>query len=141
MSRPAAPLPFESTAETFVNVTRQLVREAAATGNTVIFGHGAQFILAGLPGVLHVRFVAPIPQRVERIMRRKAIDRAAAERWMREEDQRRSQYIRQYYDADWRDPSYFHLILNTALWDEETCIRLVLQAADEVRRGAEDSSG
>lgn len=130
----APQVPFESTSQTLVNVTRQLVREAAAAGNAVIFGHGAQFILAGQPGVLHVRFVAPLPFRVARVMRRASISRAEAERRVREEDQRRADYIRQYYQADWRAADPFHLILNTALLDEEACVRLVLQAVEELKR-------
>src|SRR5262249_25819447 len=122
------------TTEAFVAVTRQLVREAARTGNAVIFGHGAQFILAQQPGVLHVRFIAPLAFRVEQVMQRADISRAEAERRVREEDQRRANGIRQFYDADWHAPDPFHLILNTALWNEESCIRLILQAVDELAR-------
>src|SRR6266496_2602360 len=43
LSSPTSPIPFESTSQSFVEVTRQLVQEAARTGNVVIFGHGAQF--------------------------------------------------------------------------------------------------
>src|SRR5262245_35696328 len=43
--QPAPDIPFESTTQAFVAITRQLVQEAARTGNAVIFGHGAQFIL------------------------------------------------------------------------------------------------
>ena len=125
-------LPFESTTEAFVAVTRQLIQETARTGNAVIFGHGAQFILARQPGVLHVRFAAPLPARVERVMRRDALSRAEAERRVRSEDRRRSEYIRQFYDADWQAPDSFHLILNTALLDEEACIRLILDAVEEI---------
>src|SRR5215216_6017898 len=78
MSSPASPVPFETTTELFVEVTRQLVREAARTGNAVIFGHGAQFILADQPGVLHVRFIAPLPVRIERVMRRDGLSRNQA---------------------------------------------------------------
>ncbi len=134
VGRPLPPIPFESTTDTFVEVTRELVREAARTGNAVIFGHGAQFILAQQPGVLHVRFVAPFAARVERVMRRSGLSRAEAERRVRAEDQRRAQYIRQYYHADWHAPDPFHLILNTALLDEEACIRLILAAVDELQR-------
>src|SRR5262245_13468227 len=69
----AAAIPFETTAESFVAITRELVQAAARTGNAVIFGHGAQFILAQQPGVLHVRFIAPLPARVERVMRRSGL--------------------------------------------------------------------
>ena len=129
---PASSLSFESTTDVFVQITRQLVHEAAHTGNAVIFGHGAQFILARHPGVLHVRFVAPFPFRVERVMRRASLNQEEAERRVRAEDERRASYIRQYYHADWNAPDPFHLILNTALLEEETCIGLVLQAADKV---------
>ena len=134
ISTPASGLPFESTTQAFVEVTRELIREAARTGNAVIFGHGAQFILAKQPGVLHVRFIAPLAFRVERVMQREAISRAEAERRVREEDQRRANGIRQFYQADWHAPYPFHLILNTALWDEEACIRLVLHAVEERTR-------
>jgi cytidylate kinase len=125
---------FESTTEASVAITRQLIQEAARTGNAVIFGHGAQFILARQPGVLHVRFAAPFPARVERVMRRDTLSRAEAERRVRAEDRRRADYIRQFYDADWQAPDSFHVILNTALLDEEACIRLILDAVEEVGR-------
>ena len=141
ISSPASPLPFESTTQAFVEVTRQLVREAARTGNAVIFGHGAQFILAEQPGVLHVRFIAPLAFRVEKVRQRENISRAEAERRVREEDQRRANGIRQFYQADWDAPDPFHVILNTALWDEEACIRLVLQAVEErTRQSRNDGS-
>lgn len=135
------PLNFKSTTQEFVEVTRQLVREAALTGNAVIFGHGAQFILANQPAVLHVRFVAPFAFRVERVMQRDTISRAEAERRVKEEDQRRSNSIRQFYDADWYAPDPFHLILNTALWDEEACIRLVLHAAEQLAQRSQGYHG
>ncbi len=134
VGRLADGVPFESTTQAIVEVTRHLVREVAGTGNAVIFGHGAQFILSEHPGVLHVRFVAPFPMRVERVMRRKAIGRAAAERWVREEDQRRKDHIRQFYQADWGAPEPSHMILNTTLLSEETCIRLIMAAVDEINR-------
>jgi len=138
ISTPTSALPFESTTQAFVEVTRQLVHEAARTGNAVIFGHGAQFILAKQPGVLHVRFIAPVAFRVEHVMQREGISRAEAKRRVQEEDQRRANGIRQFYQADWHAPDPFHMILNTALWDEETCIRLVFQAVEELRRPQRD---
>ena len=134
VSMAAASLPFESTTDAFVEITRQLVHEAAHTGNAVIFGHGAQFILARHPGVLHVRFVAPLRFRVERVMRRASLNQAEAERRVRAEDERRANYILQYYHADWNALDPFHLILNTALLDEDACIRLVMEAVEELRR-------
>jgi cytidylate kinase len=131
----AAPtLPFESTTQSLVDVTRQLVKEAAQAGNAVIFGHGAQFILAGRPDVLHVRFIAPLATRSQHVMQRASISRADAERRIRDEDGRRAAYVQQYYGADWNAPDPFHLILNTATWDEEACVQLVLDAVAQLAR-------
>jgi cytidylate kinase len=142
ISIPASSIPFESTTQAFVEVTRQLVREAAHTGNAVIFGHGAQFILAGQPGILHVRFIAPLVNRVERVMRRESLSRTDAERRVQDEDQRRANAIRQFYQADWHAADPFHLLVNTALWDEEGCIRMILNALEELKRqsGGEGST-
>jgi CMP/dCMP kinase len=135
---PAPATPIESTTQAFVTITRQLIQEAARSGNVLIFGHGAQFILAEQPGVLHVRFVAPFQARVERVMGRDSVARAEAERRVRAEDQRRAAYIRQFYQADWHAPDPFHLILNTALLSEDICIQLVLNAVAELRRQSPD---
>jgi CMP/dCMP kinase len=137
----SVPAPVRVHTQVFVEITRQLVREAAHTDNAVIFGHGAQFILAKQPGVLHVRFIAPLPVRIERIMHRDALSRAEAERRVRDEDQRRANAIRQFYQADWYAPDPFHLILNTALWDEEACIQLVLRAVEERTRQPRSDGG
>jgi len=133
MSGPPPSVPFESTTDAFARVTRQLVLQAAATGNAVIFGHGAQFILADQPQVLHVRFVAPLPDRVARVMQREGIGATEAERRVRAEDQRRAGHIRQYFHADWNALDPFHLILNTSRLDESACIRLILDALEELK--------
>ncbi len=132
MRQPATPAVFESPTEAFVAATRELIQEAAQSGNAVIFGHGAQFVLAGRPGVLHVRCVAPFPYRVARVMQRERLTQEAAERRVRAEDQRRAAHIREHFHADWNSPEHFHLLLNTALWDVEACVRLVLAAVEEV---------
>src|SRR5204863_134529 len=96
----------------FIGAPQTLVVSALIA---LVFGHGARFILAGWPGVLHVRFIAPFPARIERVMRRAGVTRAEAERRVRAEDQRRAAYIRQFYEADWHSLDPFHLILNTEL--------------------------
>jgi len=74
-------------------------------------------------------------------MRRDGLSHAQAERRVRDEDQRRANAIRQFYHANWHAPDPFHLILNTALWDEEACIRLVLAAvAERTRQSSGDSN-
>jgi cytidylate kinase len=87
--------------------------------------------------VLHVRFAAPLPYRVERVMRRTGLSREQAAQRVHDQDQGRANYIRQYYQADWHAPDPLHLILNTQLLDQKTCIRLVLAASAELERQQE----
>jgi cytidylate kinase len=67
-------------------------------------------------------------------MHREHITRTEAERRVREEDQRRAHSIRQFYDADWNAPDPFHMILNTALWSQEMCVNVVLNAVEAMAR-------
>ena len=48
-------------------LTAQVIREAARSGNAVIVGRGAGFVLADLPGVVHVFLCAPVEVRVRQL--------------------------------------------------------------------------
>ncbi len=121
---------FESPAQQEVQITQQMIREATKHGNVVIFGHGSQFVLAGEPGVLHVQCIAPLAYRVQRMMRLRNWKQAEAEKYIRQEDTRRANYLRQFYHADWHDPSPFHFVLNTSLLGEDRCVELILHASE-----------
>ena len=129
MGSPLVSTEAETTPHLYVEMTRQIIRDVAGTGNAVIFGHGAQYVLSDWTGALHVQCVAPLAYRVQRMMRLRGLTESDAERWVRHEDDRRADFVRQYYNADWRDPTCFHLILNTARWSEEDCASLILAAA------------
>ena len=47
---------------------RWSIYEAARRGNVVIVGRGGQVLLKGIPSVLHVRIIAPLQARVQRLM-------------------------------------------------------------------------
>ncbi|MFN8484813.1 MAG: cytidylate kinase-like family protein [Anaerolineae bacterium] len=125
-----APLDYQSPAQQELGVTQQMIREMAAQENAVIFGHGAQFVLAGQPGVLHVQCIAPFAYRVQRVMQRRNLAQPEAEKWVKHEDERRAGYLRQFYHVDWRDPTPFHLVLNTAMWSEAQCVDLIIHASE-----------
>ncbi len=134
------PASYQSMSEQEVEVTRQMIRETARMGNAIIMGHGAQFVLAGRPGVLHVQCVAPLEYRVQRMMRLRNWTQPVAERWVRQEDERRVGYARQFYRADWRSPLAFHLVLNTSLWSEDDCVDLILAAAERLPQPTQEQT-
>ena len=57
-----------------------VVGELAAEGKLLLVGRGGQVILAGRPGVLHVRVIAPREQRVARLAETRADQRRSRRR-------------------------------------------------------------
>jgi CMP/dCMP kinase len=91
----------------------------------VVVGHGAQCLFRGRPGTLHVRLVAPIERRVDRICRRETCDRVAAAQVARRMDDVRRAYVRRHYHADLRDPLLYDVQINTGTIPVEMCAELL----------------
>lgn len=51
--------------QAYFHLTQRVVLEMASSGDMVIIGRGGQFLLRGLPRVLHVYIFAPLPRRLE----------------------------------------------------------------------------
>src|SRR5512143_53538 len=69
-------------------------------GNVVVEGRGSQGVLRDKPGVLHVRFVAPLEQRIEYLKKRDNLDTDEARKRVKEADAAQTDYIKRYFDAD-----------------------------------------
>jgi len=83
-------------------------------GLAVIVGRGSAFILDP-QSTLRVFLAAPVPVRVERIAKQRGLDRAQAEAFLREEDARRTHFIRRHFGARLDDPLAYDVTLNTGL--------------------------
>lgn len=92
---------------------RDVLRETAQSPPVILVGHGGQHLLHDRPGTLHVRVVAPIAVRVERICRRLGCDGKIAISEVRRMDDGRREYMRRYYHCDWQDPLLYDLQINT----------------------------
>ena len=113
------------TAETLVQQTAETILKFAELGNVIIVGRGANFITAKQPHVLHVRLVAPLENRMERIVRDDKKSPAEARKFCLEEDQQRARYIKTYFHADINDPVNYHLVINTTRLSEEIVAKLI----------------
>ena len=52
----------------FIDATTKVLKDMNQKGNVVIIGRGANIILAGTPGVMHVGLMAPLEVRVQTLM-------------------------------------------------------------------------
>ncbi|MCP4661210.1 MAG: cytidylate kinase-like family protein [bacterium] len=109
----------------YVTHLSQVIIFSARDTKTVLVGRGAQFILPRAKG-LAVRIIAPRPRRVERIMKRRSLDRQAADDFVVENDQGRRELIERYFRRDVADPSLYDLVINLQHLDHERAAELIV---------------
>jgi len=113
----------------FTALFEALNYEAALEGNVVMLGRGAQVAFAKVPGVLKCRVVAPLELRVQRIMKKKGMSREEALEFVQRYGRERRALLESIYRVDLYSPSNFDLVLNTAGFELDQAVELVVQAA------------
>jgi cytidylate kinase len=109
-------------------MTQEIIRRQAATGDGVIVGRGAAYVLLDQPEVMRIFLRAPFEFRVEAIMDSRKIDDAAARKFLKERDANSSAYIRQVYGHDWQHPSHYDLVIDTARLGHMRAVEIILAA-------------
>jgi cytidylate kinase len=117
------------TEERLLEVTRGVIREAAARGPVVIVGRGSQAALAERDDALHVFCCAPRAALVASVALRRGVGEEAAGRLVDETNRQREQYVRRHWGREWRAAENYHLCVNTARLGVEGSVRLVLALA------------
>lgn len=116
----------EEMAAAFVSST---IRALSRRGGVVVVGRGGQAILHDAHGVLHVRIVARLEDRVQRLAEAEGLAQRAARRVIDERDRVAAEYLRRFHAVDWSDPNLYHLTVNTSLLDEDAAVELIAGAA------------
>ena len=113
-----------------IDLTRSAVEAACERGDMLIVGRGSQVILENRPGVVHVRVVAPLETRTNRLQVTRSMTVPQARRFIADRDEATREYLRRFYHADVDDPTLYHLVVNTALVGANRCVRLVSALLD-----------
>jgi cytidylate kinase len=92
--------------------TEAIIREHAARG-AVVLGRAGALVLRDHPEALHIRLDGPPERRVARMMEVQGLGRAEAERLRKDADRAREAYVRHFYGADARDPSLYHMVIDS----------------------------
>jgi len=96
-----------------MEVTRHILDEAIARGPLVIVGRGAQAMLAERSDTLHVLCHARRSALIIRSMTRDRLSEHEAAKLVDDTNAHREQWVRRHWNRDWRDPSNYHLSVNT----------------------------
>jgi cytidylate kinase len=98
----------------YLRAIKTVMQELAEAGNVVIVGRAGQILLADHPNTLHVRMIAPVGLRVERLASRLGISAEAARAQIFTSDRYHQQYFKHFYKIPWDGPGLYDLTINTA---------------------------
>jgi cytidylate kinase len=98
--------------EAYLDHLAKLVEAIGRTGDSIILGRGAGFLLPRSE-TLTIRVVAPLKARAIRLAERMGVSVPTARRAARDLDRRRTHFIRTMYRVDANDPHNYDLVLDT----------------------------
>ncbi|MBA3326611.1 MAG: cytidylate kinase family protein [Rhodobacteraceae bacterium] len=108
-------------------LTREEVFEITLEGDALIRGWGATRLLKSIPNVLSVRVCAPMDFRIEQIKHGLALTIAPHAEILRS-DAAHSQTLLRFFEADWRDPLNYDLVMNTTNLSPQLCAEMLCNA-------------
>lgn len=116
---------FSSDKDRYLHFMRTAIYAFAKKGNCVIIGRGGQVLLQDIAGILHVRVIAPLELRIERIKQQYSYDDRLAEQIIRHSDHDRTGFHKFFFHVNWEDPNLYDLVINTQRFTEENAVTLI----------------
>jgi cytidylate kinase len=107
--------PFDT--DRFVAVGEQVMAKVAEAGNCVIVGRGAPYFLRQRADAFHVFLYAPYTEKLNRLLKVGKNEREARE-LLDTIDRDRMTFVKRYFDADWPTRCLYHMMINTAVGNE-----------------------
>lgn len=116
---------------TYVRQMSEAIRFLAGQGNVVLVGRGSQVILHEHPGALHVHLYASPEVRARRIQRRRELaELETASQIIQQADKARQEWFRRFFTSvDWKNPSYYNLLIDTGRIAEEIAVDTIVRIA------------
>ena len=125
---------FDSILNTRVNDTvlfrklAEVIRSLAIHGHTVMVGRGSQLITQDLKTGLHVRLVAPIRWRIQRIAAECGLSHAEAQQLVEDSARQRDQFVETFFVHDPEHPFYYDLIIDNSRFNLDQIAEIVFTA-------------
>jgi CMP/dCMP kinase len=111
----------------------QLMKELAARGNVLLVGRGGNLSLRDDPRAFHVRLVAPMEIRVQRVMEHRWLREKQARQLIAQSDAERRSFYENYFGADWSNPLEYHLTVNSGRLGPAAVDLIAIAAEQRVR--------
>ncbi len=115
----------------YLDALESVIRDLALESNIVLVGRGSQFILRSYRSALHVLVVAPLVDRVKRVMAAAGVSEEEARKQIEEYDGTRRAFVRRFFKADLEAPEHYDLVINTRHLTYEAAARMVVATVRE----------
>lgn len=115
----------------FVPQIAETVLRLAKAGHVVLVGRGAVFITSTVPNVFHVRLVAPLPNRIDRVRMTENLSEKDAAKYIVQKDRGQTRYLKAYFHGRQDDDQMYDLVINTGRIPYIDAARLIADQAHE----------
>jgi len=105
------------------------VLHLADAGNVILVGRGAGVVTRGMPNVFHVRLIASLEQRIERVQKLENLSPKEAAKFIAKNDRARGRYVKAHFHTQVDDDLHYHLVLNTDLLPPPDAAELIAHGA------------
>jgi cytidylate kinase len=118
-----------------VRMMEEIMGRIASEGNAIVVGRGAPFFLRDREDTFHVFMYASHVEKMRRLVE-SGRAKKEAEELVEAVDRERIAYIKHYFNADWPTRALYHLMVNTAMGDDNvvTTILNTMRLLQESRR-------
>ena len=120
--------PVFDTRRAVLEITQQVIKEAARGGNVIIVGRGGAYILRDFEGALHVFLRAAEAVRIKAVMARLKLSEEEARRRLKQADDNWTAYIKQVYGHERNLPAHYDLVLDTGRLGYEGAVATIVTA-------------
>jgi cytidylate kinase len=124
--------PDEIQQQAYLKAVETVIKNLVQQGNTIIVGRAGQAILQEHSNVFHLRVIAPLETRIQRIIDAHQISPQAAKAQIQDSDRFRAEYLQSFYHIRWDDPTLYHLVINTGQMDLKTSAEVVYTAVHKI---------
>jgi len=118
----------EKERKVWIEAVWKVINRLADEGGVIFLGRGGQKIFHDSPRAFHLLVVAPIVFRLERIKQKFGQDQTVASLILTQYDRKRENFLRERFALSWKDPSWYHLVINAAQYPIDAACLLVEQA-------------
>jgi cytidylate kinase len=112
----------------FIEVTTDVIKEVADSGNAVILGRASNLILKDFPQAFHVGLVASLERRLQIAQARESLSEEEAKRLIQLQEKARVDFVSRFFKTPPDNPADCHIVLNITNLTQDQAAAIIVNA-------------